>query len=116
MRVQGDYARGLIAQIYISDSLFQENWAPMGGGVYASYGMDLFAERTVFHDNVAEMGGSVDISGPSGNARFAECNFTGGFAYNGGGGEVGGERCVCVCVWNGISREMFFFSPVNITI
>lgn len=89
MRVQGN-APASTANIRIVDSVLEENSAPSGGAMYATSGYKLLVERSSFSNNKAWtlFGGGVEISGSAGEARFVGCNFTGGFAWNGGGGEA----------------------------
>lgn len=72
----------------ISDSVFEENGAVYAGGaLYVSYGFELSVERTLFRGNyAAAFGGGVYID-LDGQAVFKECNFTGGWGFNGGGGK-----------------------------
>lgn len=86
----GSYATTTIS---IADSLFEKNSATDGGGLYISSDYSLTVSRTVFHENEAGMYGFGGYGGgavleSNGVATFTSCNFTGGFAWNGGGGEA----------------------------
>lgn len=87
MRVQGDSPRSN-ATISIWNSLFEENFAPIGGGMYVTSGFRLSVEQTSFVNNSAYVwhGGGASLDS-EGEVMFRECNFTGGWGSNGGGGE-----------------------------
>lgn len=88
MRVQGDNPRSN-ATISIWNSLFVENYAPTGGGMYVTSGFRLSVEQTSFVNNWAYVrsGGGACLSS-EGEVVFRGCNFTGGVGSTGGGGEI----------------------------
>lgn len=87
MRVQGDSPRSK-ATVNISNSLFEENVAPTGGGMYVTSGFKLSVEQTSFVNNSAYVrsGGGASLNS-EGEGVFRKCTFTGGWGSNGGGGE-----------------------------
>ncbi|CAN0485034.1 unnamed protein product, partial [Hapterophycus canaliculatus] len=71
------------ATVTIADSLFEENYAGTGAGIFIASDFSLTVARTVFRNNTAvgeraAFGGGAYIS--SGVAEFTACDFTGGFA------------------------------------
>lgn len=100
MRLVGGYSG---ATISIADSVFENNYAVSGAGLYIALDFSLTAARTVFRNNTADglraaFGGGAWLS--SGVAEFTACNFTGNFAWNMAGGEAGVLWCSvssCYC-------------------
>eukprot|EP00903_Cladosiphon_okamuranus_P009052 g8654.t1 len=89
VRVHGGYFNTVVS---INDSLFEENYAEWGGGLWIVFGYSLSVTGTVFRDNlVARFGGAVSV-GSGGVAEFTACSFTGNSAHNGAGGMIA-EGC-----------------------
>lgn len=89
MRVSG--GGSFQAVVSIADSLFEENFAVDGGGLWIGSGYLLAVTGTMFHGNNADalggFGGAASVQS-GGVAEFTACNFTGNFAFNGAGGEA----------------------------
>ena len=80
------------ALVSITDSLFEENFAVDGAGLYIS-DSSLTVTGTVFESNSATggfgggRGGAASVVS-GGVAEFTACNFTGNTAWAGAGGEA----------------------------
>lgn len=94
VRVFGTSSPSRGATVSIVDSLFEDNYAPHGGGLWLSSVSLLTVARSVLHGNKASyFGGGASVESTE-VAEFTACNFTESYAYNGAGGERWGGRVV----------------------
>jgi hypothetical protein len=71
-RIPGQGYVSTVSSPSVTDCVFQDNFAPIGGGAIANYAADLTVTNALFFENVARMGGGMYNAG---KVTLTNCTF-----------------------------------------